>query len=103
MSLMGRGKSRVKGRTAAIAMLALCAGHAALAPMAVAQNATYPVPGPGDPRIKEFMYDPNSIVGIRGQLGYELTIEFGADEYRALALGLLARRLPGSASGLPFR
>ena len=80
MSLMGRGKSRVKVRTAAIAMLALCAGHAALAPMAVAQNATYPVPGPGDPRIKEFMYDPNAIVGIRGQLGYELTIEFGADE-----------------------
>ena len=61
-------------------MLALCAGHAALAPMAVAQHATYPVPGPGDPRIKEFMYDPNAIVGIRGQLGYELTIEFGSDE-----------------------
>ena len=80
MSLMGLGKNRVKVRAAAIAVLALCAGHAVLAPIAVAQNATYPVPGPGDPRIKEFMYDPNAIVGIRGQLGYELTIEFGSDE-----------------------
>lgn len=76
MSPMGRG-SRLKLRVAAIAVLAL---SAVLAPAALAQVATMPVPGPGDPRIKEFMYDPNAIVGIRGQLGYELTIEFGADE-----------------------
>jgi type IV secretion system protein VirB9 len=80
MSPMGRGKYRVKFRAATIAMLALGASFATLSPIAIAQVATYPVPGPGDPRIKEFMYDPNAIVGIRGQLGYELTIEFGADE-----------------------
>lgn len=80
MSPMGRGIYRVKVRAAAIAMLALGASFATLTPAALAQVATYPTPGPGDPRIKEFMYDPNAIVGIRGQLGYEMTIEFGADE-----------------------
>ena len=80
MSLMGRGIYRVKVRAAAIAVLALGAGLGPLTPAALAQIATYPQPGPGDPRIKEFMYDPNAIVGIRGQLGYEMTIEFGADE-----------------------
>ena len=80
MSPMGRGKNRLKFREAALAVLALAACEAAWIPAAVAQTATYPKPGPGDPRIKEFMYDPNAIVGIRGQLGYELTIEFGADE-----------------------
>jgi type IV secretion system protein VirB9 len=77
---MGRGKGHVTLRGAAIAVLALAMGQAVLAPAVSAQVATMPVPGPGDPRIKEFMYDPNAIVGIRGQLGYELTIEFGADE-----------------------
>lgn len=80
MSPMGRGIYRVKVRAAAIAMLALGASFVTLTPAALAQVATYPMPGPGDPRIKEFMYDPNAIVGIRGQLGYEMTIEFGADE-----------------------
>lgn len=80
MSPMGRGTSRLKLREAAFALLALSAYPIALAPAASAQLATYPVPGPGDPRIKEFMYDPDAIVGIRGQLGYEMTIEFGADE-----------------------
>src|SRR6218665_2630783 len=80
MNLMGRGIYCVKVRAAAIAVLALGAGLGPLAPTALAQIATYPVPGPGDPRIKEFMYDPNAIVGIRGMLGYEMTIEFGADE-----------------------
>ncbi len=70
----------MKVRAAAIAMLALGGSLAALSPSALAQVATYPQPGPGDPRIKEFMYDPNAIVGIRGQLGYEMTIEFAADE-----------------------
>ena len=63
-----------------LGLTTLAACQAALSPAAIAQTATYPTPGPGDPRIKEFMYDPNAIVGIRGQLGYELTIEFGTDE-----------------------
>ena len=80
MSPMGRGTSRLKFRKAAIALLALSVCPIVLAPSAAGQLATYPVPGPGDPRIKEFMYDPDAIVGIRGQLGYEMTIEFGEDE-----------------------
>lgn len=80
MSPMGRGRRLLKFKEAAAAVLVLAAGQATLVPAAFAQTATYPKPGPGDPRIKEFMYDPNAIVGIRGQLGFELTIEFGADE-----------------------
>ena len=80
MSPMGRGRRLLKFRETAAAVLTLAACQAALSPAAIAQTATYPTPGPGDPRIKEFMYDPNAIVGIRGQLGYELTIEFGTDE-----------------------
>lgn len=79
MSLMGRG-IRDQGTfgvkmIAAIALIVL-----GLSQSALAQTASYPEPGPGDPRIKQFMYDPNAIVAIKGQLGYEMTIEFGADE-----------------------
>jgi type IV secretion system protein VirB9 len=62
-------------RNAAAAFLAL-----GLIQAAEAQLASSPQPGPGDPRIKQFLYDPNAIVAIHGQLGYELTIEFSADE-----------------------
>lgn len=62
-------------RAVALALLALGFSHAASA-----QIASVPSPGPGDPRIKEFLYDPDAIVEIRGQLGYELMIEFGEDE-----------------------
>lgn len=50
------------------------------APAALGQTASKPVPGPGDPRIKQFRYDPNAVVAIKGTLGYEITIEFGDDE-----------------------
>lgn len=62
-------------RAAALGLLVLALSHAASA-----QIASVPGPGPGDPRIKEFFYDPDAIVEIRGQLGYELMIEFGRDE-----------------------
>jgi type IV secretion system protein VirB9 len=62
-------------RAAALGLFALALSHAASA-----QIASVPGPGPGDPRIKEFLYDPDAIVEIRGQLGYELMIEFGRDE-----------------------
>ena len=62
-------------RAATLGLFALAASHAASA-----QIASVPGPGPGDPRIKEFLYDPNAIVEIRGQLGYELMIEFGQEE-----------------------
>jgi type IV secretion system protein VirB9 len=67
-------------RGAVLAVLALALGETAIAPSALAQTPTKPKAGPGDPRIKEFTYDANAIVAVRGQLGYELTIEFGADE-----------------------
>ncbi len=62
-------------RATALGLFALAFSHAASA-----QIASVPGPGPGDPRIKEFLYDPDAIVAIRGQLGYELMIEFGRDE-----------------------
>ena len=62
-------------RAAAFGLFALAFTHSASA-----QIASVPGPGPGDPRIKEFLYDPDAIVEIRGQLGYELMIEFGQEE-----------------------
>ncbi len=62
-------------RAAALGFLALAMGN-----VASAQIASVPGPGPGDPRIKEFLYDPNAIVEIRGELGYELMIEFAPEE-----------------------
>jgi type IV secretion system protein VirB9 len=71
----GRGNWIVTLRAAAMAVLAL-----GLIQAADAQVASSPKPGPGDPRIKEFLYDPNAIVQIRGRLGYEMTIEFAPTE-----------------------
>ena len=62
-------------RTTAIALAALIAST-----QAHAQLASLPEPGPGDPRIKQFLYDPDEIVSVHGQLGYELTIEFDPNE-----------------------
>jgi type IV secretion system protein VirB9 len=62
-------------RTITVALAALIASTHAFA-----QQASTPQPGPGDPRIKEFLYDADEIVAIHGQLGYELTIEFDPNE-----------------------
>jgi type IV secretion system protein VirB9 len=72
---LGRGHRIVTLRTAAMSLLVLAAGG-----MAHAQATSQPVAGPGDPRIKEFMYDPNAIISVRGALGYEMAIEFAPDE-----------------------
>lgn len=74
MSLLGRGNI-VSIRTAAIALLAL-----GISAGAHAQIASLPEPGPGDPRIKQFMYDPDAIVAVRAAIGYEMAIEFNDDE-----------------------
>jgi type IV secretion system protein VirB9 len=58
----------------------LAASPAALAPAAHAQAAAQPQAGPGDPRIKEIMYNPDAVVTITGRLGYELPIEFSLNE-----------------------
>jgi type IV secretion system protein VirB9 len=75
MGTRGRISLSSSLRAAALGVFALAFSHAA-----AAQIASVPGPGPGDPRIKEFLYDPDAIVAIRGQLGYELMIEFGRDE-----------------------
>jgi type IV secretion system protein VirB9 len=60
-------------RSATLALIA-CAGAAAHA------QVTVPQPGPGDPRIRETMFNENAVVSIRAQLGYEMTIEFDPNE-----------------------
>jgi type IV secretion system protein VirB9 len=39
-----------------------------------------PVPGTGDPRIQTVLYDPNQVIQLQVAVGYQLTLEFGADE-----------------------
>ena len=75
MKTINRGIGITSLRAMALSLFAL-----AVSQVGNAQIASVPGPGPGDPRIKEFMYDPDAIVEIRGQLGYELMIEFGEDE-----------------------
>lgn len=63
------------------AMMALLLGASPLA-LAGHANAQADLQGAAkiDPRIKEVMYDPDGIVQIRGQLGYEMPIEFDPNE-----------------------
>jgi type IV secretion system protein VirB9 len=44
------------------------------------QATAIPAPGPGDPRIREVLYDPNQVVQIRGHLGFAMAVEFNEDE-----------------------
>lgn len=43
-------------------------------------QGTIPPPGVVDPRIRTMMYDPEQVVALAGHLGYQMVIEFGADE-----------------------
>lgn len=43
-------------------------------------QATEPPIGVGDPRIRVMQYDPNQVVSIAGHLGYQMVIQFGANE-----------------------
>ncbi len=61
----------------------ILAAATALAPMhapANAQQAVSPGPGPGDPRIRQVMYDENQIVTVKARMGYEMVIEFDPAE-----------------------
>lgn len=42
--------------------------------------ARLPEPGPGDPHIQSVLYMPDEVVELRGALGWQIMIEFGADE-----------------------
>ncbi len=44
------------------------------------QAASAPQPGPGDPRIRQFVYNADEIVSLKAQVGYEMTIEFDPTE-----------------------
>jgi type IV secretion system protein VirB9 len=39
-----------------------------------------PRPGPVDPRIRTVVYDARQVVSVTGQLGYQMMVEFGANE-----------------------
>jgi type IV secretion system protein VirB9 len=56
----------------AVIFAALCFGHASA--------QTVPQPGPADPRIRTVLYDPNSVVSLKGHLGYQMMIEFDPQE-----------------------
>lgn len=52
---------------------------AALAPLS-ADAAQAPRPGYGDGRIQAVDYDPDQVVLLRGAIGYQMMLEFAADE-----------------------
>ena len=53
--------------------LAICVASPALA-------AQLPVPGVVDPRIRTVAYDPDEVVHLQGWFGFQMMIEFAADE-----------------------
>ncbi len=62
-------------------LLRLMLALAALAlPLASAHAAQSPRPGRIDPRIRTVFYDPEQVVQIHGYFGYQMMIEFSADE-----------------------
>ena len=42
--------------------------------------ARIPEPGPVDPHIQSVLYSPDEVVQLRGALGWQIMLEFGADE-----------------------
>lgn len=42
--------------------------------------ARIPEPGPVDPHIQSVFYSPDEVVQLRGALGWQIMLEFGADE-----------------------
>ena len=62
------------------ALTAACLSVTALASPAIGWAAQLPRPGVTDARIQTVFYDPEQVVSLRGYLGYQLMIEFGAGE-----------------------
>ncbi len=63
--------------TRALAASLAALAVAAAAPVLAAQS---PVPGAVDPRIRTLAYDPEQLVLLRGQLGFQMMVEFARDE-----------------------
>lgn len=56
-------------------------GLAALAGApAQAQLLDVPISGPVDPRVRTVMFKEDAVVSLRGHYGYQMSVEFGADE-----------------------
>jgi type IV secretion system protein VirB9 len=57
-------------------------GIALLMPLApaVAQMRQVPIPGSADPRVQTVLFQEDTVVALRGHYGYQMTVEFGADE-----------------------
>jgi type IV secretion system protein VirB9 len=47
---------------------------------ASAQTLVVPISGPVDPRVRTVLFKDDTIVALRGHYGYQMTVEFGADE-----------------------
>ncbi len=45
-----------------------------------AQMREVPIPGAVDPRVQTVLFKEDSVVALRGHYGYQMMIEFGADE-----------------------
>ncbi|MDR3508366.1 MAG: TrbG/VirB9 family P-type conjugative transfer protein [Caulobacteraceae bacterium] len=54
---------------------------ASLLAAAPALGAQAPKPGAVDPRIRALPYDPDQLVMLRGQLGFQMMVEFARDEH----------------------
>jgi type IV secretion system protein VirB9 len=54
---------------------------AALSAASLGQAAQSPRPGSEDPRIRTVFYDPDEVVHLFGNPGYQLTLEFGEGEH----------------------
>ncbi len=52
----------------------------AMAALSPASADVRPTPGAGDPRIQTVLYDPDQVIQLQVASGYQLTLEFGADE-----------------------
>ncbi len=64
---------------AAIAWVLILWGSLASAP-ASAQLLDVPIPGSVDPRVRTVMFKEDAVVALRGHYGYQMSVEFGADE-----------------------
>ncbi len=60
--------------------LAFVIAGLALTSASLGYCAESPRPGAIDPRIRTVFYDPDEVVQLRGNLGYQMTIEFGEGE-----------------------
>jgi type IV secretion system protein VirB9 len=62
-----------------IALVACVVGSLLGAPLH-AQLLEVPISGPVDPRVRSVLFKEDAVVSLRGHYGYQMSVEFGADE-----------------------